>query len=53
MGRTSVQWNKKYSESKYLQDALQEKTVKTQVMTVTQTLVDGKVVATNTETKQL
>ncbi|XP_033824911.1 keratin, type I cytoskeletal 18 isoform X1 [Periophthalmus magnuspinnatus] len=36
-----------------LQDALQEKTVKTQVMTVTQTLVDGKVVSSSTETKHL
>lgn len=36
-----------------LQDALQEKTVKTKVMTVTQTLVDGKVVTSSTETKNL
>ncbi|KAF3696542.1 Keratin, type I cytoskeletal 18 Cytokeratin-18 [Channa argus] len=35
-----------------LQDAMEEqKTVKTKVMTVTQTLVDGKVVKSNTETK--
>ncbi|KAM7410850.1 hypothetical protein PAMA_021013 [Pampus argenteus] len=37
-----------------LQDALQEqKTVTTKVMTVTQTLVDGKVVSSSTETKDL
>ncbi|XP_023145297.1 keratin, type I cytoskeletal 18 [Amphiprion ocellaris] len=37
-----------------LQDALEEqKTVKTKVMTVTQTLVDGKVVSSSTETKNL
>jgi len=36
-----------------LQDALLEKTVKTKVMTVTQTLVDGKVVSSSTETKNL
>ncbi|XP_028265070.1 keratin, type I cytoskeletal 18 [Parambassis ranga] len=37
-----------------LQDALQEqRTVKTKVMTVTQTLVDGKVVSSSTETKNL
>nr|XP_046252699.1 keratin, type I cytoskeletal 18 [Scatophagus argus] len=37
-----------------LQDALQsQKTVKTKVMTVTQTLVDGKVVASSTETKNV
>nr|XP_020473591.1 keratin, type I cytoskeletal 18-like [Monopterus albus] len=37
-----------------LQDALEEqKTVKTKVMTVTQTLVDGKVVSSSTETKHL
>ncbi|XP_030626079.1 keratin, type I cytoskeletal 18 [Chanos chanos] len=37
-----------------LQDALEEqqKTVKTKVMTVTQTLVDGKVVSSSTETKE-
>ncbi|XP_028824349.1 keratin, type I cytoskeletal 18 [Denticeps clupeoides] len=37
-----------------LQDALdeQQKTVKTKVMTVTQTLVDGKVVSSTTETKE-
>ncbi|TKS77079.1 Keratin, type I cytoskeletal 18 [Collichthys lucidus] len=37
-----------------LQDALQDqKTVKTKVMTVTQTLVDGKVVSSSTETKNV
>ncbi|XP_034446140.1 keratin, type I cytoskeletal 18-like [Hippoglossus hippoglossus] len=37
-----------------LQDALEDqKTVKTKVMTVTQTLVDGKVVSSSTETKNL
>ncbi|KAM3617313.1 uncharacterized protein V6R79_004675 [Siganus canaliculatus] len=36
-----------------LQDALDQKTVKTKVMTVTQTLVDGKVVSSSTETKNL
>ncbi|CAN9515865.1 unnamed protein product [Ophioblennius macclurei] len=37
-----------------LQDALEQKTVKkTKVMTVTQTLVDGKVVSSSTETKNL
>lgn len=37
-----------------LQDALEEqKTVKTKVMTVTQTLVDGKVVSSSTETKNV
>ncbi|XP_057685692.1 keratin, type I cytoskeletal 18-like [Corythoichthys intestinalis] len=37
-----------------LQDALEEqKSVKTKVMTVTQTLVDGKVVSSSTETKNL
>lgn len=38
-----------------LQDALEEqKTMtKTKVMTVTQTLVDGKVVSSSTETKNL
>ncbi|MEQ2254197.1 Keratin, type I cytoskeletal 18 [Ilyodon furcidens] len=38
-----------------LQDALEEqkKVTKTKVMTVTQTLVDGKVVSSNTETKNL
>ncbi|KAM7404274.1 hypothetical protein PAMP_011637 [Pampus punctatissimus] len=37
-----------------LQDALQDqKTVKTKVMTVTQTLVDGKVVSSSTETMNL
>lgn len=36
-----------------LQEALQEKSVKTKVMTVTQTLVDGKVVSSSTETKNL
>ncbi|XP_029361874.1 keratin, type I cytoskeletal 18 [Echeneis naucrates] len=37
-----------------LQDALDEqKTVKTKVMTVTQTLVDGKVVSSSTKTKDL
>ncbi|XP_042347188.1 keratin, type I cytoskeletal 18 [Plectropomus leopardus] len=37
-----------------LQHALDDKkTVKTKVMTVTQTLVDGKVVSSNTETKNL
>ncbi|XP_070766419.1 keratin, type I cytoskeletal 18 [Enoplosus armatus] len=37
-----------------LQDALEEqKTVKTKVMTVTQTLVDGKVVSSTSETKNL
>uniref|UniRef100_A0A3Q3XDK5 IF rod domain-containing protein n=1 Tax=Mola mola TaxID=94237 RepID=A0A3Q3XDK5_MOLML len=41
-------------ESFSLQDALQDqKTVRTKVMTVTQTLVDGKVVSSNTETKNL
>ncbi|XP_037335090.2 keratin, type I cytoskeletal 18 [Pungitius pungitius] len=37
-----------------LQDALEnQKTVKTKVMTVTQTVVDGKVVSSSTETKNL
>ena len=37
-----------------LQDALQDqKTIKTKVMTVTQTLVDGKVVSSSTETKNV
>lgn len=37
-----------------LQDALeQQKTIKTKVMTVTQTLVDGKVVSSTTDTKNL
>ncbi|XP_029994962.1 keratin, type I cytoskeletal 18 [Sphaeramia orbicularis] len=37
-----------------LQDALEaQKTVKTKVMTVTQTLVDGKVVSSSTETKNV
>jgi len=37
-----------------LQDALEDqKTVKTKVMTVTQTLVDGKVVSSSTKTKDL
>lgn len=36
-----------------LQDALDQKTTKTKVMTVTQTLVDGKVVSSNTETKEV
>lgn len=37
-----------------LQDALEEqKTVKTKVMTVTQTLVNGKVVSSSKETKNL
>ncbi|KAK7884776.1 hypothetical protein WMY93_027899 [Mugilogobius chulae] len=36
-----------------LHDALQEKTVRTKVMTVTQTLVDGQVVSSSTETKNL
>lgn len=37
-----------------LKDALEDqKTVKTKVMTVTQTLVDGKVVSSSTETKNL
>ncbi|XP_041859267.1 keratin, type I cytoskeletal 18 [Melanotaenia boesemani] len=37
-----------------LKDALEEqKTVRTKVMTVTQTVVDGKVIASNTETKNL
>uniref|UniRef100_UPI0037E73F58 keratin, type I cytoskeletal 18 n=1 Tax=Semicossyphus pulcher TaxID=241346 RepID=UPI0037E73F58 len=36
-----------------LQDALDQKSVKTKVMTVTQTLVDGKVVSSSTETKNL
>ncbi|XP_071755492.1 keratin, type I cytoskeletal 18 [Centroberyx gerrardi] len=37
-----------------LQDAMEDqKTVKTKVMTVTQTLVDGKVVSSSTETKNL
>ncbi|XP_061689474.1 keratin, type I cytoskeletal 18-like [Syngnathoides biaculeatus] len=37
-----------------LQDALEDqKSVKTKVMTVTQTLVDGKVVSSSTETKNL
>ncbi|CAB1437351.1 unnamed protein product [Pleuronectes platessa] len=37
-----------------LQDALEDqKTVKTKVMTVTQTLVDGKVVSSSTETKNV
>lgn len=36
-----------------LQDALDQKTIKTKVMTVTQTLVDGKVVSSSTETKNL
>ncbi|XP_056155861.1 keratin, type I cytoskeletal 18-like [Lampris incognitus] len=37
-----------------LQDAMEDqKTVKTQVMTVTQTLVDGKVVSSSTKTKNL
>ncbi|KAM6982956.1 keratin, type I cytoskeletal 18-like [Tautogolabrus adspersus] len=36
-----------------LEDALSQKTVKTKVMTVTQTLVDGKVVSSSTETKNV
>uniref|UniRef100_A0AAQ6INL0 IF rod domain-containing protein n=1 Tax=Anabas testudineus TaxID=64144 RepID=A0AAQ6INL0_ANATE len=37
-----------------LQDAVEDqKTVKTKVMTVTQTLVDGKVISSSTETKNL
>lgn len=37
-----------------LYDALEDqKSVKTKVMTVTQTLVDGKVVSSSTETKNL
>ncbi|XP_056897562.1 keratin, type I cytoskeletal 18 [Takifugu flavidus] len=36
-----------------LQDALDQKTSKTKIMTVTQTLVDGKVVSSNTETKEV
>ncbi|XP_020485995.1 keratin, type I cytoskeletal 18 [Labrus bergylta] len=36
-----------------LEDALTQKTVKTKVMTVTQTLVDGKVVSSSTETKNV
>lgn len=37
-----------------LQDALTDhKTVKTKVMTVTETLVDGKVVSSSTETQNL
>ncbi|KAF7668062.1 hypothetical protein LDENG_00033030 [Lucifuga dentata] len=36
-----------------LQDALDQKTSKTKVMTVTQTVVDGKVVSSSTETKEL
>lgn len=36
-----------------LQDALQDQKTVKKVMTVTQTLVDGKVVSSSTETKNL
>ena len=45
--------NTDFSGSFRLQDALEDqRTVKTKVMTVTQTLVDGKVVSSSTETKE-
>lgn len=43
--------NKRFFFSCRLQDALEEQK-KVKVMTVTQTLVDGKVVSSSTETKE-